>query len=102
MIAATFTLVCTGWGILLGTFAVLVLGMAKRLLEISLPSCSTSLVSGAYWASVCVGFLALHFNYVSDDSIGRHGWAMLGFYFGVAVPFALGSERVRSIMWKVS
>lgn len=101
MIALIFVCICAGWGLLLGSLIVAVLTSDRRMIEISIPSSSGSMLSCAYWTIAGAAFIAMHFNYVDEDVIGGHTLAAVGFYFGAALPFLLGSKGRRALVRKV-
>lgn len=98
MIELIFVLMCTCWGLMLGSVLVVTLTTVGRLVDVLLPSSSPLSRFAAHWMAACTSLVALHIEYVNEDVIGRHPFAALGFYAGVAVAFGLRPAQWRAIL----
>ncbi|MDD1963760.1 hypothetical protein NPS29_00345 [Pseudomonas putida] len=101
MIALLFVLVSAGWGLLLGSMLVIVLASAGRLINLLSPASEQQRRPLGYRLAVCISLVCLHFGYVSEDVIGRHSLASIGFYVGVATALALNPRQWRAILKKL-
>jgi len=101
MIALMFMLVSAGWGLMLGSILVIVLTSTCRVINL-LPASEQQRRPLGYWLAVCVSLVCLHIGYVSEDVIGRHSLATIGFYVGMAAALALNPGQWRAILRRLS
>ncbi|MFJ3681406.1 hypothetical protein [Pseudomonas sp. NPDC090208] len=102
VMALMFTLVCTGWGVIVGSILMTALTSLKRAFSYLIPSMAVWLVNISYWMAIAVSLAALHFGYVSEDDIGRHIFATIGFYLGIAASLAIKPAKWRAAFSQIA